>query len=301
MEEVGLERGGRRVGRGWRGVGGEGPGWAGWGLLLPALLLGACSAPPDGKTGDTPGEGDGMELLLAEAFAADSAVGTMVVRRLSDGREWVHGPVRADSQFLPASSFKIMNAAIALETGVVDPDELFPWDGVAREIPGWNQDHTLGSAMPASAVPVYQEVARRIGIQRMEEWLGRIGYGNGAVGGGVDQFWLTGDLRISAREQVDVLERLVTGALPFSPQTVEQVASMTRLEEGPGYVLHAKTGLAGGPQVGWWVGWTTHRGESWVFALNMWIPDSQRDLPKRTRIGRRVLAAVGALPGTTVP
>lgn len=76
---------------------------------------------------------------------------------------------------------------------------------------------------------------------------------------------------------------------------------MTRLEDGSGYALRAKTGLAGGPQVWWWVGWTTHRDETWVFALNMWIPDSQRDLPKRTRIGRRVLTAVGALPGAAVP
>ena len=169
---------GGREGRG----GSWSPGW-----FLPAVLLGAgCvgggDAPPppaDGASGvpsvasaAAPGEAPGSPSAstLAEAFVAEEAVGTLLIRRLGDGREWVHDPVRADTPLLPASTFKIANAAIAVETGVVTgADELFPWDGQPRDLEAWNRDLTLGEAMAASAVPVYQEVARRIGAERMAE------------------------------------------------------------------------------------------------------------------------------------
>jgi beta-lactamase class D len=234
---------------------------------------------------------------LATAFAAEGARGTMVIRRLSDGREWVHDAARADSGFLPASTFKIVNAAIALETGLVaGPDEHFPWDGVRRTFDGWNRDHTFASAMQASAVPVYQEVARRIGEERMGGWLSRIGYGNADVGGGIDQFWLRGDLRVSAREQVDFLTRFVRGEAGFSPRTVAAVAGMVLTDSGAGWALHAKTGWAFEVELGWWAGWTVNEGETYVFALNMAMPDERMDPPRRIRMGRAALEAVGALP-----
>jgi len=234
---------------------------------------------------------------LARAFAAESATGTMLVRRLSDGREWVHNPARADSAYLPASTFKIVNASIALETGVVSgPGESFRWDGVQREFESWNQDHTLRSAMAASAVPVYQEVARRIGEPRMSQWLRGIGYGNTDTGGGLDQFWLTGALRTSAREQVDFLERYLTGRTPFRAATVDSVSAMLVNNRGEGWSLYAKSGWAFEVQLGWWVGWTRYRGETYVFALNMAMPDASY-APRRMRIGRAALAGIGALPG----
>ena len=220
----------------------------------------------------------------------------MVIRRLSDGREWVHAPARADSTFLPASTFKIVNASIALETGVVDgPDDRFGWDGIERGVAAWNQDHTLRSAMAASAVPVYQEIARRIGPDRMAEWLDRIEYGNADIGGGVDRFWLTGDLRTSARDQVEFLSRFATGATAFSPRTVDLVSEMIRTDEGPGWALHAKTGWADVAEIGWWAGWTRVGGEIHVFALNMAMTDVD-SAPRRISVGREALAAVGALP-----
>ena len=52
---------------------------------------------------------------------------------------------------------------IALESGVIgDENETIPWDGVEREYPFWNRDHTMRSAIGVSAVWFYQELARRI-------------------------------------------------------------------------------------------------------------------------------------------
>lgn len=268
------------------------------GLLPLIVLLAGCGerrpADPGGARQATSAPPESS--ALSTAFALHDVVGTMVVRRLSDGHEWIHAPARADSAFLPASTFKIANAAIALETGVVQgAEDRFEWDGIERGNAAWNRDHTLKSAMAASAVPVYQRIARRVGAERMTTWLRRVAYGNADIRGGIDRFWLTGELRTSAREQVDFLSRFVTGATDFSPHTVEVVSSLILIEEGPGWELHAKTGWADQAAIGWWSGWTRVGDEVHTFALNIVMPDVEA-APKRIAIGKEALVAVGALP-----
>ncbi len=274
-------------------------------LLSLVLLVGCGDATPDGPRGPAsepapPARaGDASSdavTVLAGIFEAHDGQGTLLVRRLSDGREWVHDPDRAERPYVPASTFKIANAAIALETEVVSsPDEVFPWDGVERQFAGWNQDHTLSTAMTASAVPVYQEVARRIGNERMSAWLERFDYGNGSTGGGIDQFWLTGQLATSARDQVDFLERWYRGRLPLSPSTVEGVTGMLRQDGDTACQLFGKTGWAFEAELGWWVGWTVCPNDTFIFALNLDIRDPSVDPANRVRIGRGGLEALGAL------
>ena len=52
------------------------------------------------------------------------------------------------------------------------------WDGVKRSIPEWNEDLTMKQAFKLSAVPYYQEVARRIGKDTMQFWVDTLGYGS---------------------------------------------------------------------------------------------------------------------------
>ena len=136
---------------------------------------------------------------LARRFTSTlGTAGTFVGYKVDDYLIIASDKVRSGEGKLPASTFKIPNSIIALETGVVeDPDkDVFKWDGVTRSIEAWNKDHTLRSAIAASAVPVYQEIARRIGPERMQKYVDLFDYGNRDIGGGIDQFWLTGNLRI---------------------------------------------------------------------------------------------------------
>jgi hypothetical protein len=135
---------------------------------------------------------------LAKRFFDAGTVGTFVGYKVDDYLIIASDKVRSGEAKLPASTFKIANSLIALETGVVaDPDkDIFKWDGVTRSIEAWNKDHTLRSAIAASAVPVYQEIARRIGEERMQKYVDLLDYGNRDIGGGIDQFWLTGSLRM---------------------------------------------------------------------------------------------------------
>ncbi len=211
---------------------------------------------------------EGTMVLLGESrvTARDTGQGRNSGPRLNlpQGLLLAYNPQRAATGYLPASTFKIVNALIALETGVVSgPDELFPWDGVTRDVAAWNRDLTLRQAFAASAVPVFQQIARRIGPQRMAWYVGTLGYGNGDISGEApDRFWLSGNLRVSALEQVDFLRRLYHGQLPFTAQTMETVEDLMVVERGPGWTLRAKTGWAvkDTPGIGWWVGWLERDG-----------------------------------------
>ncbi|MEM8600308.1 MAG: penicillin-binding transpeptidase domain-containing protein [Bacteroidota bacterium] len=256
---------------------------------------------------------------FAQAFEDEGVVGTFVLATLSGeplaesdhaGIEslQVHNPEQAATRFLPASTFKIPNSLFALESGVVaDTNEVFAWDGVERFVPAWNQDLTLGPALRSSAVPVFQEIARRLGEDRMQSFVDRIGYGNRDIGGGIDLFWLNGALRISAMEQITVLEGLARGSLPISSPTQKAVRSLMTVErgtlaDGTPYVLRAKTGWANAPDpdIGWWVGYVEHTTpagpQRWAFALNIDMPDGGADAPKRIRIARTILEGEGLLP-----
>ena len=203
--------------------------------------------------------------------------GTMVLRQEGSPEILVHNPARAATAFLPASTFKIPNSLIALETGAVSgPDEVFPYDGKPRYLPEWNADLTLARAFAVSCVPVYQEIARRIGPERMAKYVAAFHYGNADIGGGIDRFWLDGALRITALQQLDFLGRLHRRELPLRPQVMDDVLTMMIADKTPNAVLRAKTGLTArvSPNVGWYVGSVTRGPDTWYFALNLEVPDN---------------------------
>jgi beta-lactamase class D len=212
---------------------------------------------------------------LAKRFFDAGTVGTFVGYKVDDYLIIASDKVRSGEAKLPASTFKIANSLIALETGVVaDPDkDIFKWDGVTRSIEAWNKDHTLRSAIAASAVPVYQEIARRIGEERMQKYVDLLDYGNRDIGGGIDQFWLTGSLRIDPVQQVDFVDRLRRGVLPVGKRSQELVRDIMPATKVGDATIRFKSGLLGAeqgkPSLGWMVGWVEKGSSATVFAMNM--------------------------------
>ena len=264
------------------------------GLLAFLALLAVVSASASAETLlERPG--------WAEYFDEAGVAGTIVVidERSISRSAWVHGEARARTRYLPASTFKVPHTLFALDAGVVrDEFQVFPWDGTRHDIESWNHDQDLRSSMRNSTVWVYQQFARDIGEKRERRYLRSIDYGNADPSEGIDRFWLSGNLRISAEEQVSFLQRLYRNELPFRVGHQRLVKDIMIVEAGRDWILRAKTGWQARvePQVGWWVGWVESPEGPVFFALNIDMPNGAADLAKREGIARKVLRSIGALP-----
>lgn len=171
--------------------------------------------------------------------------------------------------FTPASTFKICNSLISLETGAVaDENVVFKWDGKERPMPAWNADTDMKAAFKNSTVWFYQELARKVGEEKMKFWLEKLNYGNADISGGIDGFWLRGGLRVTPEGQIDFLRRLQGDKLPVSQRTIDLVKKIMIVKDSAGVVIRAKTGSGkqGQQTIGWYVGYVTTKDNVYYFS-----------------------------------
>lgn len=220
-------------------------------------------------------------------------------------RRVVSDEARCSQRLRPFSTFKIPNALIGLETGALaDASAVIPWDSARYPAAAWwpeawRRPNDLRSAIKHSAVPYFRTLARRIGEDAMKRHLVLLGYGNQSTAGGLDSFWLSGDLSISALEQIAFLEKLQSRALPVSRRSMDIVADVLEHERGADHVIRAKTGLGlqgDGSAIGWWVGWVERGDDVYVFALHLAGASTDEVQPLRIPLAMRILTDLGVLP-----
>jgi beta-lactamase class D len=207
-----------------------------------------------------------------------------------------------DSAYLPASTFKIVNALVGLQTGVITNDSMvIKWDGKDHGNPAWNKDLTMYEAFRVSAVPYFQEVARKLGKETLQLWIDSIAYGNKKIGGPVDSFWLNNSLKITPDEELGLVKRLYFNQLPFFKNNQETVKRAMLFEDKPTYKLSYKTGLGyteKGSKLGWVVGWIEENKHPYFFVLNMETKDPNVDLATvRMNVLKQVLNQLGFMQG----
>ena len=266
-----------------------------------ALAIAACTAAPSGQ--QAPARCPALEG--GDVFTRAGVEGVFVLLDEATGCVRTTDSAMARRGFRPQSTFKIANTLVGLETGVIEGEHhQWPWDGTPRPLPRWEQDLDLAGALRVSCVPCYQDVARRVGRERMARFLHDFDYGNQDISGPIDLFWLTGQLRISPIEQVDFVHRMLAGELPVSMGSVALVWRLLEIERGDGYMWHGKTGSGSqdGRAIGWLVGYVERDGRRWIYATfvrsrsEATEDESARLLPLRTSISRAFLAGEGLLP-----
>ncbi|EOC9305171.1 OXA-24 family carbapenem-hydrolyzing class D beta-lactamase [Acinetobacter baumannii] len=212
------------------------------------------------------------EKAIKSYFDEAQTQGVIIIKEGKNLSTYGNALARANKEYVHASTFKMLNALIGLENHKATTNEIFKWDGKKRTYPMWEKDMTLGEAMALSAVPVYQELARRTGLELMQKEVKRVNFGNTNIGTQVDNFWLVGPLKITPVQEVNFADDLAHNRLPFKLETQEEVKKMLLIKEVNGSKIYAKSGWGMGvtPQVGWLTGWVEQaNGKKIPFSLNL--------------------------------
>jgi beta-lactamase class D len=240
--------------------------------------------------------------VTADARFADYGYAdTFLLQRNGADPQTLHGAGWAARPLRPASTFKVLLALIALETGALrSADEVVKWNG--RPYPGkpeWQKDMALREAMLSSSEHYFGVLATRIGHERLAEWVVRAQYGNGRIGPNPPRVWHDGVLTVTAYQQLAFVDRLRRGALPFSARTMAAVKTAMLDSDVHGRRIYGKTGTHLGDDDaghGWWIGWVEGGktpAASFVLGVELKTVDGRA---KRIALGKRLLRDAGMLP-----
>ena len=244
-------------------------------------------------------------VVIEKDFSAifGKLTGTIVIYNQNTDTICIHNKTRAETRLTPFSTFKIPNSIIALETGIItDVDQIYQWD-TTRYPPEpwwfqqWNQKHSMRSAIKYSVVPFYRNIAFEVGAEKMKTYVRKFQYGNADISSGVDAFWLSGSLRISAMEQIEFLKKFYNNNLGISEKTTHAVKSILVQEKTDTHIISGKTG-GGNPDndttrvLGWLVGYVEKGNEVVFFALNIDGKSFSDIMSSRMEITKAVLKKI---------
>lgn len=243
-----------------------------------------------------------IDNSLKKYFDAKKVEGCFTMLNNADGKITVYNMELDTMRLTPASTFKVVNSLIALQTGVATDEHMkINWDGIVRPMKEWNKTMDMAEAFKVSSVPYYQEIARRIGHDTMKLWIDSLAYGNKNIEGPIDSFWLNNKLKISPDEQLGLLKRLYFDQLPFQKRAQEIVKQMMLREDNTLYKLSYKTGWGFDEQnnnIGWLVGWIEENNHVYFFVTLVKSPDPNIDMRTiRMDITKDILKQYGFFEG----
>jgi len=185
--------------------------------------------------------------------------------------------ISVKKETLPASTFKIINLLIALETKTIsNENEIVKWPGSTDTIkydyrPGIYHDISVKEAFEVSAGWAFIELAKKIGKENYKKYLSLCHYGNLNLSQTDPDFWNFGAFGISPVNQVEFLKNLYEEKLPFSKRNIEIVKRVMISEKNENYTIHSKTGWTRENEIntGWWIGYLVNKGGVYFFATRL--------------------------------
>lgn len=235
-------------------------------------------------------------VLLSESGKADAHQKSSITQINED---------RAKLPLSPFSTFKVANSLIALDLGIIkNTKQVLTYDEAVYPKQAWwpsvwkLPQYNLTSAFKFSMVPIYRQLAMDIGEKNMQRYLDEMHYGNQDISSGLDNFWLNGSMKISAVEQIALLQKIYHNEFAFKASSVEQLKSVMLVETTPNYRLFAKTGAGKIDKkimLGWYVGFVENTSGVHFFAFNFDSPSYKEMKAKRTSVVKNHLKQAGII------
>lgn len=221
------------------------------------------SLPISGVSQDS-SQGSGLDQLAPSILSKDWSDyfgvlnGAAVLYEPVQNRYQIYGGELASVRRSPCSTFKIISSLIALEHGIIDPEHsIRTWSGEQFWNEAWNRDIDFMEAFHTSCVWYFRQVIDEIGPELMQAELDKLHYGNGDIsdwGGRLNNnnnnraltgFWIESSLKISPKEQTEVMAQIFGPDSAYNPETLhhlEQAMLVFEDSELP-YSIYGKTGM----------------------------------------------------------
>lgn len=237
-----------------------------------------------------------LQLLLACAFlflstpAFSAEENFIVINGLTNKTVSKLGN-QINEQITPCSTFKIVLSLMGYDAKVLQDLQNPVWEfhkGYDDFLESWKTSQTPQSWMKNSCVWYSKVIAHELGMEKVKTYLALLKYGNQNMSSGLKKAWLSSSLKVSPKEQVFLIQKLVQEKLPLSLHAMQMTKSLLFLEDLPdGWKLFGKTGWGdltheldpNNIEVGWFVGWVEKDNQFFPFAYN--IREKKINLPKR--------------------
>ena len=205
-----------------------------------------------------------QHLKLDSIYKNFGVTGACVVFNQSKNSYYYSDTIKMQTLQTPNNSFHLYAGLIGLESGVIKN----------YETP--NGDDTLTNDNLIKALkshnPVFFSVnARRIKQEKLQNWLNLLNYGNRDISGGITVFWKNNSLKISTKQQFDLLKKLYYYNLPFSFENIRLVKSTFQLTKlvNKNVYTYKVSGLQNGKQHAWYIGYVELLNNTYLFVQSL--------------------------------
>ena len=217
----------------------------------------------DPAEGETDSFAENIEIVpeVVEADWSDyfnGLNGTAVVYDAAKRKYTMYNHDLAMTRSSPCSTFKIISSLIALENGIIEPENSTrTWSGEIFWNEDWNKDIDFHEAFRTSCVWYYRHVIDDIGEDLMQRELNSLQYGNYDISDwegrlntnnsnrALTGFWIESSLMISPKEQVEVMERIFGKDSDYSEETQNELKQVMLVPESEStdISIYGKTGM----------------------------------------------------------
>lgn len=190
------------------------------------------------------------------------------------------------TQVSPYSTFKIVSTLIGLNNGVIhSEDSTMGYDKTTYPVDAWNDDLTLEEAFKSSCIWYFRKVIDKVGFDQVQKELNSLQYGNRDISEWegsncnplpeLNGFWLDSSLKISPKEQVDVLYKIFTAKTQYSDESTKILKNIMKAETSIDCNLYGKTGTDTSAGIAWFVGLFEKNDTTYYFAI--FLNDDNKD------------------------